>query len=170
MAALEFTVGAIPFELFVWCVYAGIMIAGIMAVYNKRFLGNFVRKLIEEEAYTPYNAMTLEELGFEKNSILKYEIKRGVVFKSIVYEKDDEVVITDGSAAPVFHKELDFEKARFYIPYELRHRAGLKFDKKGTHVMLLVFSAIFFLALALLAIYLSEPFLALVEEIFKNIE
>ena len=110
--------------------------------------------------------MTLEELGFDKNGILKTEIKRGVIFKSIVYEKDDEVVITDGSAAPVFHKELDFTTAKFYIPYELRHRAGLKFEKKGTHVMLLVFSAIFFLLLALLVINLAEPFVKLASEFF----
>lgn len=169
MALLDFAVGSISFELLVWCIYAGIMIAGIMAVYNKRFLGDFVRRLIAEEAFSPDRAMTLEELGLEKNNLLKMEIKRGVVFKSLVYEKDDEVVITDGSAAPVFHEEWDFEKARFYVPYELRHRAGLKFEKKGSHVMLLVFSAIFFLILALLIIYLAEPFLKLVSEVFGNI-
>lgn len=169
MAVLDFAVGSVSFELVVWCVYAGIMIAGIMAVYNKRFLGEFVRKLIDEEAFSPDKALTLEELGLEKNSLLKYEIKRGVVFKSIVYEKDDDVVITDGSAAPVYHKELDFEKARFYVPFELRHRAGLKFDKKGTHYMLLVFSAIFFLILALLVIYLSGPFIELIADVFGNI-
>ena len=150
MAVLDFAVGSVSFELVVWCVYAGIMIAGIMAVYNKRFLGEFVRKLIDEEAFSPDKALTLEELGLEKNSLLKYEIKRGVVFKSIVYEKDDDVVITDGSAAPVYHKELDF-------------------DKKGTHYMLLVFSAIFFLILALLVIYLSGPFIELIADVFGNI-
>ena len=161
-ATLDIAVNGVTLELIVWSLFIGIMVAGAIAVYNKRFLGGFVRKLIEEEAFSPEKALTLEELGFENNKLLQREILKGVIFKSIVYEKDDEVVIQDKSAVPVFHEELDFEKARFYVPYELRHRAELKFDKKGTHIMLMVISSVFFLALALLILYFSEPFAELI--------
>ncbi len=167
-AVLNTTTGAVSLELVVWSLFVGIMLAGAIAVYNKRYLGGFVRKLIEEEAYTPETALTLDEIGYGNNKILQKEILRGVVFKSIVYEKDDEVVIQDKSALPVFHEELDFAKTRFYVPYELRHRAALKFDKKGTHIMLLIISSVFFLALALLIIHFSGPFVELLQDLLNG--
>ena len=167
-ATLDIAVNGVSLELIVWSLFIGIMVAGAIAVYNKRFLGGFVRKLIEEEAFSPEKALTLEELGFENNKLLQREILKGVIFKSIVYEKDDEVVIQDKSAIPVFHEELDFKNARFYVPYELRHRAELKFDKKGTHIMLMVISSVFFLALALSILYFSEPFAEFINGILNG--
>ncbi len=163
--ALKTTTGTMSLDLIVWSVFIGIMIAGVMAVYNKRYLGNFVRALIAEEAFSKDKALTLEELGMNKNFLLKMEIKRGVVFKGIVYEQDDEVVICDNTAVPVYREEIDFNNARFFVPYELKHRAELKFDKKGTHIMLMVFGAIFFFALALFITSFSDEFMSFVNDI-----
>ena len=49
-----------------WAIIAlclGMVLAAIMAVYEKKGLGEFVRKLISEECYTPESAKTLYELG-----------------------------------------------------------------------------------------------------------
>lgn len=168
LTALDLTIGTMPLEVIVWGLFFGIMIGGALAVYNKRYLGEFVRRLIQEEAFSPESALTLSEIGFGKNAFVQNAIKKGVAFKSIVYEKDDEVVVVDGIAKPVFHEEIDFSQARFYIPYEFRHRAELKFDKKGTHLMLVVIASLFFLALALLILHFSEPFVQLVNDMLKG--
>ena len=49
--ALDLTIGTVSLEVIVWGLFIGIMIGGALAVYNKRFLGAFVRKLVEEEAF-----------------------------------------------------------------------------------------------------------------------
>lgn len=168
LMALDLTIGTVSLEVIVWGLFIGIMIGGALAVYNKRFLGAFVRKLVEEEAFSPEKALTLGELGYEKNKLIQRELTKGVAFKAIVYESLDEVVIEDGSAKPVYHEEYDFESARFYIPYELRHRAELKFDKKGTHLMLIVIASLFFLAMAFLILHFSGPFVELLNDMLDG--
>ena len=144
-------------ELVIWCIYIGFVVASVMSLYYKRFLGAFVRKLLEEEAFTPDKALTLGELGFENNSIIKSQLKSGGVFSSIVFMQEDEIKLKGDSAVPVYHDSIDFSTARFYIPYELRIRAELKFSHKGTHVMGVVIAIILFFILALIATIFGGP-------------
>ena len=146
-----FNSSIMTFELIVWCIYIGCVAASIMSLYYKRYLGSFVRTLIDNEAFTPDTAMTLGELGFEKNSFIKSQLRGHGVFSSLVYEKNDTVILHGDSAIPVYHDSIDFSTARFFIPYELKIRAELKFDKKGNHIMGVVVVIIAFFIVALLA-------------------
>ena len=83
LMALDLTIGTVSLEVIVWGLFIGIMIGGALAVYNKRFLGAFVRKLVEEEAFSPEKALTLGELGYEKNKLIQRELTKGVAFKAI---------------------------------------------------------------------------------------
>ena len=55
----------------------GIIIAAICNIYNKRYVGNFVRKLIKEECLSRDSAKTLSELGYGKSIGIKSVIKSG---------------------------------------------------------------------------------------------
>ncbi len=150
IALAVFSFESMPFGFVVWGLYFGLIAAGLMSVYYKRYLGKFVRGLIKKEAFSPDTALSLKALGLDKMFLLKRAITHSNVFSSIVYEKNDEVVINDGRALPVYHSKIDFSSARFYIPYELRIRAGMKFEKKGSHIVLVIIAALMYFILALL--------------------
>ena len=63
-----------------WAIMAlclGMVIAAVLAVYEKRGLGEFVRKLLSEECYTPESAMTLAQLGYRKNAAVRGALRGG---------------------------------------------------------------------------------------------
>lgn len=163
-----FNSSVMSFELVVWSIYIGFIIASVMSLYYKRYLGAFVRALIENEAFSPDSAMTLEELGFEKNSFIKSQLRGRGVFSALVYQKDDKVEIHGNSAIPVYHDKIDFTTASFFIPYELRIRAEMKFEKKGTHIMGVVVAIIAFFILALLATIYGETLWDLAKSVFEQ--
>ena len=166
---LDTSTSEITFEIIVWGLFIGIIIAGAMSVYYKRYLGALVRAIKKQEAFSPETAATLEELGLEKKRLIKRAILRSTAFKSIVYEKNDEVTIEGESAVPVYHDQLDFSSARFYIPYELRYRADIKFEKKGTNIALVIIGGIIFLAIAILLTTFKSQAVEFIERIFKGI-
>ena len=45
-------------------IFGGIIIAAIVAFYDKNVLGNFVRTLIKEDCLSPEKAQTLSDLGY----------------------------------------------------------------------------------------------------------
>lgn len=163
-----FNSSTMSFELVIWCIYVGFVAASVMSLYYKRYLGNFVRALLENEAFTPESAMTLEELGFANNSMIKGQLRGRGVYSSLVYESNDTVELHGDSALPVYHDSIDFSTARFFIPYELRIRAELKFEKKGTHIMGVVIAVIGFFILALLAVTYGEALFEWATSLFQN--
>ena len=45
----------------------GLIVAAFCNLFNKRYVGNFVRKMIREGCLDKDNAKTLEELGYQKS-------------------------------------------------------------------------------------------------------
>ena len=68
-----------------WAIMAfcfGMVLAAIFSVYEKRGLGEFVRKLLFEECYTPESAKTLYQLGYRKNAAVRGALRRGSLFRN----------------------------------------------------------------------------------------
>ena len=55
--------------------FAGIIVAAAMIVYDKNRLGAFVRTIVREQCLWPEKAKTLSELGFYKNSGVKASLR-----------------------------------------------------------------------------------------------
>ena len=53
----------------------GLIFASFITIYNKRYIGSFVRKMLKEGCIDKENAKTLEELGYLKNPIIRQTIK-----------------------------------------------------------------------------------------------
>lgn len=156
------------FELVLVCVYIGVIAACALALYDKRTLGNYVRTLIRLGASSPEKALTLRETGYEKKFAIKRELRGNGVYKGLVYEASEQVEIDgQGHAVPIFREKFDEETARFYIPEQLKYRAELRFEKKGTHIMALVVGAILFAALLLLLALYKDKILSLVSDFFE---
>ncbi len=77
-------------RIMILSIFAGIIIASIMAIFNKRTLGGFVRKIIAEDCVNPENAKTLSELGYMKNSAVRGSLKSGVTLKRVVRCVEEE--------------------------------------------------------------------------------
>ncbi len=143
----------------------GVIIASVMTVYDKRYLGSFARALIENEIFSPDKAQTLEELGFLRNASVRAALKGGRFFRGWVkcVEEDEynaeqqqkraeyEEKLKLDPAAPKF-KEHPFkirpEKMHFYMPEDKQYAAEIKFNSKGANFVMVIFIAVIMILMA----------------------
>lgn len=132
------------------CMVIGILLASVMAIFNKRVLGDFVRAISRESATSPEQAMTLEQLGFLKNTAVRSALKRnGSLRRAVRCVEDDradlaagralrpgiaelygEVPPTEGAQAPA---RTNLSAAHFFIPASEIYTAEIRYEKKGTN-------------------------------------
>ncbi len=161
--------------------FIGLSIAGFSAVFNKRVLGSFVRKLLYEECLSPESAKTLGELGYLKNSSIRYGVTRGVNLRRVVRCREEEEALEEETKAreeyekkreedpslPKYEKlhkdksfKVDATNHHFYIPAEMKYMADVKFEQKGTtwlSAVAFVIAMMIFLVVVLLALpYILE--------------
>ena len=158
--------GGITPELVVWALFIGFSVALFLALFSKRYMGNFVLALIAKGADTPEKAMTLKELGFGRNFFVKRALVGKSAYSGLVFEKGEEVKIEGDSVLPIIRRKVDFENARFYIPRVLKPRAEVRFERKGTHIMALFVGIVVFFVLSMLAIAYMPEIMSLFSDIF----
>lgn len=73
----------------------GIVLASVSALYNRRVLGKFIRELIKKGATSPETALTLSELGFDKNPFVKYSLIHGYTLKRSTSCVEQEAYLND---------------------------------------------------------------------------
>jgi len=128
----------------------GIIFASFITIYNKRYLGGFIRKLLHEECLGASSAKTLEELGYAKSFGVKHAIKTdGTLSRWVRCVEEDEFLAeiekkrTEFEEAhkadekPPRFKEISFKRdlntMHFYILEEKKYAADVKFDAKGAN-------------------------------------
>ena len=157
------SVRTIVFGLFV-----GVIVASFIIVIDKRVLGKFIRKLLDEECTSPDKAKTLYELGFGVNYTIRNAVKRGTTVRNVVRCVEEEKYISETE-----ERRAEYEKRReedtslpefkdvpykvnadidsFYIPEAKKYTAAMRFEKKGTtwlgFAMVIVISIIAFVIL-----------------------
>lgn len=62
----------------------GIIIAACSMTFTQRVIGGFVRALISRECFDPKSALTLSELGYEKNPSVRGALRSNYVLKKYV--------------------------------------------------------------------------------------
>ena len=126
--------------------FAGIIIAAGIALYDKNRLGAFVRKLVKEQCLWPDKAQTLYELGFMKNSGVKASLpspnQLGKVVRCVEKEAYDKQVEEARAAYVAEHGDdkdffmpdyrINFDTDHFYIPDEEHYRAEVRYEEKGS--------------------------------------
>ena len=163
-----------------WAIIAlcvGMVLAAILAVYEKKGLGEFVRKLISEECYTPESAKTLYELGFRKNAAVRGALRGGSLSKVVIctqkkaYEDQIEQAKANYEAnatadSPKFKSvsyRIDFEKDTFYIPKDASYAADVRYDKKGSGVVAVLVVAGLSLVVAAFIIFILPDMLRMLD-------
>ena len=157
-------------------IFAGLSLAAFGAVYNKRVLGGFVRKILSNEALSPESAKTLGELGVTRNYAIKNAVRKSTTLRRVVKCVEEEQFLAEQTkkreeyeqkrkedlTLPKFHEEIfeiDTENDHFYIPEDMKYMADVKFESKGT-TWLGAIVGVFVMAIAFFAaiIYLPNIF------------
>lgn len=132
------------------CLFIGLLLASVLAIFNKRVLGDFVRAIARDDADSPERAMTLEQLGFRKNSAVRSALKRhGSLRRVVRCVEDDRADLEAGFPLRPGIAELygevaqlpkapgagrtDLDNAHFYIPRSELISAEIRYEKKGTN-------------------------------------
>lgn len=139
-------------NLVIWSVYIGYMLATVLYYYQKKVMGKFVRLIISKGALSSDSAMTLAELGYDKQTLIRRELQKHSALRKMVWEIDDNYRTgEDGILYCAREKSLDLNIGRFYIPEERRIQAEIRYDDKGSDIFALIISAVGMFALAVVA-------------------
>ena len=140
--------GILSVRILIIGMFIGIVIALFSSVFNKRVLGGLVRSIVKKEAFSPETALNLEELGFERNAIIRFAVRKSTTLRRVVRCREEEEFIAEQNAR---RKEYEEKREKdkslprfkeqaykinpyadtFYIPEELRFMAPVKFEEKG---------------------------------------
>ena len=136
----------------------GLIIASAIMAHTKSRYGGFVRKLLREDCTSPEKAKTLSEIGYFQDPSIRRELKRGVSLCKLVKCKEKEEAENDENKSE-YPFVPDFKTAHFYIPEELRYRAEIRFEKKGsTWGFFAIVTVITILAAALICLFMPDLF------------
>ncbi len=140
------TSSLISMQTIIFGIAIGIVIAAGVACYDKNRLGAFVRKIVKSQCLWPEKAMTLEELGFERNSGVRHSLRSRNHLGRIVHCVEKEKYEAEVEAARAAYAEkhgddkdffmpayrINFETDHFYIPDEEHYRAEIRYENKGS--------------------------------------
>lgn len=158
-------------------IFIGVIVAAILAYYDKNRLGAFVRTIVKEQALWPDKAMTIYDLGFARNGGVKASLRSPNKLGKIVHcverdaynaevEKAREAYIQEhGSDKDFFMPEyrIDFDRDHFYIPDEEHYRAEVRFEEKGSGWRALVLVILVSIVGAALVCFLLPDMIQLVD-------
>ena len=168
----------ITVDLIVWSLFAGIVIASLLAVYNKRLIGGLVKTLLSEECFSPEKAKTIVELGYGTDWIIKNALRTDNALRRLVMRIDEEKEPEAGADAaaeasadkptakkPEFrkHDNIDFLTAKFYIPEELKYRAEVRYASRGTDFFTLIIGVVICAAAAFAAVIVIPDLIQLID-------
>ncbi len=164
-------------RLMIFGLCVGLCVAAFGIVFNKRVLGNIVRKILASQALSPESAMTLEELGIENSFWARYAVRKSTSLRRVVkcreeqefdkeqaekYNQNVQARKTDKSVArfKAFDYKINPYADSFYIPEDMKYMADVKFDSKGTSwlgacVFTLVMAVVFIASMVALPHLLS---------------
>lgn len=165
----------------IWGLYAGMIIGGILSVYNKRYLGGVVRALLAADCLSPDTAKTLSQLGLKKWG-LRRALREGKVLRkciSVANAADCRISpksgkkwiaslrqFFTGSSEP--KGKLDLDRALLYVPEEKKFHAEVRYAKTGTSPVFILIGAVLLLIIAILATVFIPELLQLTDNMISS--
>lgn len=167
-----FTEGSMTLEIVVWSLFAGVILALLGTLYNKRILGAFVRKLLTLEAVDADSAKTLEEAGFDKNKAVLFALRKNGGLRSTVLgispdsdpASPQDQLIAESYDLP--SKEVPLSKMRFFIPEDRIGKAEYVFSSEGANILIVILSAVLLAVVAMLTFTLVPDLIIMAKNTF----
>ena len=108
----------------------GIILAAIATVFCRRIVGEFVRRLLKNEALSPEAGLTLLETGAFRSTVIRHELCRSAFLRKVVFCREEQEHLNEKGKDATY--KIDFTKDHFYIPEDLKYRAENRFSSKGS--------------------------------------
>ena len=118
----------------------GIIFAAIVTAFGRRTVGGFVKTLIEKEALSPETGVTLFETGGFRSTVLRRELCRGAFLRKVVFCREEQAYLNEKGKDAIY--KIDFTRDHFYIPEDLKYRAEIRFNPKGSSWLSVVLTVI----------------------------
>lgn len=158
----------------------GIIIAAISTVYNKRYIGDFVRRVLYMQCYDAKSAKTLAELEYSGYPGIRSAIKTGGTltrwvrcaeedefYAELEKQREEFQEAHKDEAKPPKFKEPEFRRdcstMHFYIPEEMKYKAEVKFDKTGANWIGVILVAIVAIVIGLVLCYILPDVLKYID-------
>lgn len=136
-------------RIIIFGICIGLIFAAFGAVFNKRVLGDIVRKILKAEAFSPEGALTLDELGLVKKPVARLAVRKSTSLRRVVKCREEQEFEADlrkkkeeyAEAHEKCRKKPKFKEISYkmnvyadtyYIPEDMKYMADVKFEKKGT--------------------------------------
>ncbi len=129
-------------QVIIWAIIAGFAVAGLIALYNRVFLGRFVSFLLKNGANDPSSARSAEQAGI-KNIFLRCALSSNGVFRKLVITEDTD-------------SKISVLKRRYFIPEGSIMRAERLYTRNGASPFSLIISLILLIVMACI-IYVALP-------------
>ena len=169
----------------VYAALLGLAAGLLISTYSKLYLGRIVRALIKKEAVGKESAVSFVELGIRPSRLLTYSLRdHSALRKHVCIKNPEECALPDNSRPFVKklrkffsgseerEKRYDLKRAVLYVPEDRKHEAELKYETKGNPVITVIFAALVFATLALLAVFGLPKILEMLDKVvasFKNL-
>ena len=158
----------------------GLIFASFVTIYNKRYIGGFIRRMLKEECLDAERARTLDELGYLKSFGVRRAISSsGTLTRWVRCVEEDEFYAKqdaeraefekahEGDKNPPRFKETDFKRdvktMHFYIPEERKYAADIKFDAKGANWLSFALVVVVSIALCAFLSYILPDIIKMVD-------
>ena len=181
------TGGLISLQGIIIGITVGLIIASAGTIYNKRYIGSFVRRVISCGCFDAKSAKTLYDLGYLKSPGIRGVIKSGGSLSRWVRcaEEDEFLVEVEKKRAefeeahkndekkpkfiePEFKRDLN--TMHFYIPEEKKYAAEIRFEDKGANVGAFILVVLLSLAICALVCYFLPDLIKMVDNFISVVK
>ena len=165
----DFGNGILSLQIIIFGIFAGVLLASFYTIYIRTTLGKIVRALLEKEALSPENAMTLSDCGLERNPFIRHAILHGYTLNRVIHCVEKEEY--EASLAETTGKKPNFKKnalsCHFYIPEENRITAEMRFRERGSGYLTFFFVAFVSLLCVILIFALLPQLIAFFDNVIS---
>ena len=167
-----FTEGSMTLEIVVWSLFAGVILALLATLYNKRILGAFVRKLLTLEAVNADSAKTLGEVGYGNSKFVYFALRKNGGLRNLVVglspetdpSAEAEEIITKSYKLP--SKEIPLSKMKFFIPEDKISKAEYMYSADGSNVLFIILAIVLLAVVATLVFTLAPDLIIMAKNTF----
>lgn len=160
----------ISLERVLWSMFAGLVVASFMAVYNRRVTGRIVRLLYNRDAHSPAKSLTLAELGLARSMLVRWSLRNNGILRKVVHDFDPFAGNAALRAVNPKTRKRNLNLLRFYIPPEVNERAELMYIREGTTIFTALLSIALFVAVVLFCLAVVPGLIGLLSGLFQEID
>ena len=149
-------------NLIIFAFFIGACLAGVATVYHRRTIGELVRYLLAEEAFSPETAKTLRDAEQDLNVFVRMSITRNVAFQRIV-------VMTDTPHKDENGKKITLSDIPLYINPTERKRAEEMYSAKiseDANMWMVLLSIAVFAVVAYISTFIVPKLITMFEGMF----